>query len=170
MKDSSLNSTACARTRCDWKAATPRRTLTATRRRNDPCGGGVDSIGTDAAPRRLSRNQPRDGVALRGSAGDAGAKGERSGEIASSHCVRPRVGHRERGTCCYLARLSAAARSHPLHCRLDDALPWKLLSGAASSLAVGPNEGGIPGPDSLVVSDGFGAWRWFDGGAGIAGQ
>jgi hypothetical protein len=58
----------------------------------------------------------------------------------------------------------------PKGCRLGAARPWDLLSGAASPPALGPNEGGIPGSDTLVVSDGFGARRWFDGGAGIAGQ
>src|SRR6266851_103547 len=65
MKSSSSSSRDCARTRCGWKAATPHLTLTAIRRRNDACGGGINGIVADAAPRRLPRNQPRDGVALR---------------------------------------------------------------------------------------------------------
>ena len=45
-----------------------------------------------------------------------------------------------------------------------------LLPGAASAPAVGPHAGRLPRPDRLVVSDGLGARRRFDGGAGAAGQ
>ena len=44
------------------------------------------------------------------------------------------------------------------------------LPGAASPPALGPHAGGLPRPDALVVSDGLGARRGFDGGAGAAGQ
>ena len=54
-----------------------------------------DCVVADAAPRRLPRTQPRNGLALRGGAGDAGAKGERSRQGARPYRVRPRAGHRQ---------------------------------------------------------------------------
>src|SRR5882724_5671945 len=88
MNDSSSSSTGCARIRSDWKAAMPHRTLTATRSRNDARRDGLNCAVADAAPGRLPRNQPRDGVALRGGAGDAGAEGECSDEgIALGHAL-----------------------------------------------------------------------------------
>ena len=161
----------CARTRCGWKAATPRRTPTATRTRNDARRAGFDGVVADAAPRRLPRTQPRDGLAVRGGAGDAGAKGERSGAkalvpIALGHALA--IGSRRAG--CRATRHGAAAGSHPLLRRRDPDRPGNLLPGAALAPALGPYAGRLPRPDGLVVSDGLGARRRFDGGAGAAGQ
>ena len=113
---------------------------------------------------------PGHGMALRGGAGDAGAQGKCGGEGARPHRARPRPGHRQRGAGCGLSRHGAAARRHPLFRRRGSVGSGSLLPGAASPPALGPHAGGFPGPDSLVVPDGFGARRGFDGVAGAAGQ
>src|SRR5438045_4760093 len=90
MKDFLSSSTNFAHTRYGWKVATPRRTPTATRTRNDACGAHFDNGVVDAAPRRLPRHQSRDGMAIRGSGGDAGAKGKRSSQVTRPYRNRPR--------------------------------------------------------------------------------
>src|SRR5580698_5888755 len=97
MKSSSSSSMGCVRTSYGWKAATPHRTLTATRSRNDAPRDGLNCVVANVAPRRLPRNQPRDGVALRGGAGDAGAEGECGGEGARPDRAWPRIVHWLRG-------------------------------------------------------------------------
>ena len=96
--------------------------------RNDARGDGLDGVVADAAPRRLPRNQSRDGLALRGGAGDAGAEGERGSEIARPHRARPRAGHRRRGAGCRVSRHGAAARRHPLSRRRDPVRSRNLLA------------------------------------------
>ena len=114
---------------------------------------------------------PGHGVALRGGAGDAGAEGERRGEIARAHCDRPRVGHR-RSWCwprCFSAwRCRVAGIRYPVAAILIGLGIY--LLGTAPSPAMGPHAGRLPGSDGLVVSDGLGARRGLDGVAGAAGQ
>src|SRR5207253_10227542 len=124
----------------------------------------------DAAPRRLPRTQSWDGMGVRGGAGDAGAKGQRSSQIARSDCRRPRGGHWLRGADYRVSRHDAAAHRHPLLRRGGHGRPWDLLPSATSSPALGPNAGRLPRLDRLVVSDGLCARRRFDGGAGAAGK
>src|ERR1700722_16562041 len=86
----------------------------------------------------------RDGMALRGGAGDAKAKGERSSEIARSHCGRPRSGDRQRGADFRVSGHDTAARRHPLLRRRSPDRPWNLLPDATSAPAVGPHAGRLP--------------------------
>src|SRR5207253_1636399 len=114
MKSSLSSSTGCAHIRCGYKGATRRRTPIVTRIHNDTCRADFDNVVADAAPRRLPRTQPRDGVAFRGGARDAGAKGERRSKIAHSHCSWPRVCHRQCGVDFCVPRHDAAAHGNPL--------------------------------------------------------
>src|SRR6266702_8848978 len=155
MKSSLSNSTGCERTSFVWKGATLRQTPIATRTRNDSCGADFDDVVADASPWRLPRSQPRDGLALRGGAGDSGAKGERSAKITRPHCARPRLGNRQRSADCRVSRHDAAAYRHPLLRRSDPGRPWNLLPGATSAPAMGPYAGGLSRLDRLVVSDGL---------------
>src|SRR6266436_4995306 len=132
MKISSSSSTGCERTRFGWKAATPPPTPTAIRRRNDTRRDGFNGVVADVAPRRLPRNQPWNGVALRGGAGDAGAEGECGGEGARPDRAWPRLGHWLRGSWRGTSRHGAAAGGNPLSCRGAFVRSWNLLPGAAS--------------------------------------
>jgi SAM-dependent methyltransferase len=150
-------------------AATPHLIPTATQRRND-ARDGLNCVVADAAPRRLPRNQPRDGVALRGGAGDAGAEGECGGEGARSDRSWPRFVHWNRGGDRGVSRYGVAARGDPLLRRRASVRSWNLLPGAPLPSALGPHAGGLSRPDGVVVSDGNGARCWFNVAAGVAGQ
>src|SRR5438477_695260 len=130
MRTSFSSLTGCAHTRYGWKGATHRRTPIVTRTRNDTCRTDFDGVLADAAPRRLPRTQSWDGMGVRGGAGDAGAKGERSSQIARSDCRRPRDGHWLRGADYRVSRHDAAAHRHPLLRRGGHGRPWDLLPGA----------------------------------------
>src|SRR5256884_1912003 len=166
MRTSFSSLTGCAHTRYGWKGATHRRTPIVTRTRNDTCRTDFDGVLADAAPRRLPRTQSWDGMGVRGCDGDAGAKGERSSQIARSDCRRPRRGHWLRGADYRVSRHDAAAHRHPLLRRGGHGRPWDLLPSATSSPALGPNAGRLPRLDRLGVSDGLCARRPFGGGAG----
>src|SRR5262249_13437189 len=170
MTSSSLSSRGCERTKSGWKAATLPRTPIATRTDDDARGANFDGVVADAAPGRLSRNKPRHGMALRGGARDAGAKGERSSKSAPPYRARPRIGHWHRDSGSRVLGHGAAAHCYPLLRRLAPGRPWNLLPGWALAPEVGPHAGGLSGPDSLVVSDGLGARRRVDGTASVAGQ
>src|SRR2546427_1513120 len=162
MNGSSSSSTVCVRIRSDWRAATPHLILTATQRRNDARRDGLNGVVADAAPRRLPRNQPRDGVALRGGAGDAGAEGECGGEGARPDRAWPRLVHWLRGAGRGISRHGAAAGGDPLSRRRASVRSWNPLPGAALPPALGTHAGGLSRLDGLVVSDGIGARCWFD--------
>src|SRR5437764_14640117 len=110
--------------------ATPHLIPTVTQRRNDARPDGFNFFVADAAARRLPRNQPRDGVALRGGAGDAGAEGECGGEGARSDRVWPRSVYCNRSTDCGVSRHGLAAGGDPLYARRASIRPWNLLLSA----------------------------------------
>src|SRR5580658_6903385 len=157
MKSSLSSLTGCEHTRFGWKVATLRRTPIATRTRSDSYGADFDYVVADAAPWRLPRTQPWDGLALRGGAGDAGTERERSGKIAGPHRDRPRLGHRQRRADRRFSRHDAAAYGHPLLRRRGPDRPWHRPPCATSAPAVGSHAGGLPRLDRLVISDGFSA-------------
>src|SRR5689334_2096010 len=99
----------CARTSCGWMEAMRHRIRIATRMSNDACWADSDGYVADAPPRRLSRNQSCDGMALRSGTRDAGAKKERRSKIAHPYCDWPRVGHRVRGVRCCAYQHGTAA-------------------------------------------------------------
>ncbi len=66
-------------------------------------------------------------------------------------------------------RHGAAAGRHPLLRRRSPARSGDFLPGAPSPPALGPYAGGLPRLDLLVVPDGLGPRRGFDGAAGAAG-
>src|SRR3954471_17732570 len=97
MKSFLSSSMGCALIRFGWMGATRRPTPIAIRTRNDACRTDFDDLVAAAAAWRLPRTQSWHGMALRGGARDAGAKGKRSREIARPHCDRARAGHWKRG-------------------------------------------------------------------------
>src|SRR5947199_2388095 len=155
MNDSSSSSTGCARTRCGWMAATPHLTHTATQRRNDVRRDGLNCVVADAAPRRLARNQSRDGVAFRGGAGDAGAEGECGGGGARPDRAWPRFVHWNRGGDRGVSRYGADARGDPLLRRRASVRSWNLLTGAPLPSALGPHAGVLSRLNDMVVSHGI---------------
>src|SRR6202451_163624 len=138
MKISLSSSTGCARISFGWKEATLRQTPIATLTHNDSCGADFDDIVADATAWRLPRTQSWDGLAIRGGAGVAGAKGERGGKIARPHCAGARLAHRQRVADCSVSRHAAAACSHSVLRRRGPDRSWNLLPGATSAPAVGP--------------------------------
>jgi len=106
---------------------------TATRTRNDTRRDRLKSVVADAAPRCLPRSQPRDGVALRGGAGDARAEGKCGSKSACPDRSGSCLGHRQCCDGCGGTRHGAATRDDPLHrrrnsVRLGDLLPDTALS------------------------------------------
>ena len=86
-------SAASARTRSGCAAATRRRTRTASRQVRETDLWPLHPAGP---ARRLSRAQPRDGLAVRGRAGDAGALPARRPALAGADRDRPRALDRAR--------------------------------------------------------------------------
>src|SRR5205823_996933 len=170
MRSSSSSSTGYARIRCDWMAGTPHLIPTATQRRNDARRDGLNCVVADAAPRRLPRNQSRDGVALRGGAGDAGAERERGGKGTRPDRAWPRVVHWHCGDGCCISRHGAAAGGDPLSRGRTSVRSWSLLDGSALPSTLGSDAGGLSRLNGLVVSDGNGARCWFDVATSAAGQ
>src|SRR4029077_6149328 len=154
------SSTGCARIRCGWMGATPHLTPIATQRRNEARRDGLNCVVADAAPGRLPRYQPRDGVALRGGAGDAGAEGERGGKGTRPDRSRPRVVHWNRGGDGGVSRYGAAAPGDPLSRGCTSVRSWSLLDGSALPPSLGPYAGGFSRLNDMVVSDGIGARCW----------
>src|SRR5215472_383470 len=170
MRNSSSNSTACEPTRCGWMVEMPHRIPTATRRRNDALRTGLDGPVADAAARRLPRNQPRHGVALRGGTGYAGAERECRSKITYPNRAWPCVGDWQRRNGRHISRQGASAAEHSLLRRRPLGWSWNLKPGASLAPAVGPHARGIPRPYHLVISDGLRARSRFDGITAVAGQ
>lgn len=169
-ENSSSNSTVCERTRCGWMAEMRHPIPTATRRRNDALRAGLDRAVADAAPRRLPRNQPRDGVAVRGGTGDAGAERECGSKIACPDRAWSCAGHWQRSHDGCVSRRGASAPGGSLLRGRPLAGSRNLQPAAPLAPPVGPHAGGIPRPYHLVVSDGLRARSRFDGHTGVAGQ
>src|SRR5438270_564088 len=129
MKNSFLSSTVYAPTRSGSKAVTLRRIPIATRTGNDACGTHFDDVVGVSAAGRLPRDQPWDGVDLRGCTGNAGARWEGSVKSACPYRARPRNGHRQRDSGCGCTRHGTAAHGHPLLRSRPPDRPWNLLPG-----------------------------------------
>lgn len=98
----------------------------------------LDSMMADVTPRRLPRNQPRDGVALGGGAGDAGAEGDCGGEGACPDRAWPRFVHWRRSAGGSVSRHGAApwrrsAFPSPPFCPGWESSPWCGITTRAGS-------------------------------------
>src|SRR5215475_11803851 len=115
--------------------------------------------------RSLSRNQPRDGMALRRSAGDAGEEPPRDAGCDPAHCAGTRACDWRCGKPVVARAKEFAHAGHTLRRGDDHFWLWLLSSGSLPPSEVGRHARGLPRPDFMVVHNGFGSWRRVDAGA-----
>src|SRR5215475_10897950 len=115
--------------------------------------------------RSLSWNQPRDGMALRRSAGDAGEEPPRGDGCNPAHCAGTCACDRRCGKSAMASAEVFAPAGHPLR-RGGDHFWLRLLSpGSSPAPKVGRHASGLPRPDFVVIHNGLGTWRRIDAGA-----
>ena len=100
----------CARTRSAWKGATPRRTPTATRKRDDSPEAGPDLGVADAAPGVYHGNQPRHGWLFAVALGMQQRKASAVAKSLVPNRDRPRGGRRR----CAVPSAAILGRALPL--------------------------------------------------------